>query len=239
MKKLLLLLMLIPFFGMSQTKNVISVSRVFPKADKVLEFEKALAAHAKKYHHGDWNWRVYEISSGPDANGYHIAEGPSSWDGYDNRGNLGTEHNNDWNRSVAIYLTDRSENSYSEYDDSLSTVPLGNYSKNIVVSHMYPKPGMINYATDLIKRQRKVWVAGGENVAVYFAVVSGAPQIVTVSRLKDGLKELATGYRKPMSERYNMVNGAGSWDVYLSDYSKAVESRWSELLVYRADLSSQ
>ncbi len=40
---------------------------MFPKADKVLDFEKALAAHAQKYHTGDWKWRVYEIQSGPDV----------------------------------------------------------------------------------------------------------------------------------------------------------------------------
>ena len=40
MKKFLFLLILIPFFGISQ-KNVISTNRVFAKVDKVLEFEKA------------------------------------------------------------------------------------------------------------------------------------------------------------------------------------------------------
>ena len=69
MKKFLCILLLIPILGISQTKNVISVNKVFPKADKVLEFEKALAAHAQKYHTGDWKWRVYEIQSGPDAGG--------------------------------------------------------------------------------------------------------------------------------------------------------------------------
>jgi hypothetical protein len=78
-----------------------------------------------------------------------------------------------------------------------------------------------------------------ENVAVYQSVISGAPQVVTVTRLKDGLKELADDYRKPMPERYNAAYGAGSWDTYLADYSKCVERRWSELLVYRADLSSK
>ncbi len=34
-------------------KNVISTHRVFPKIDRVLEFEKAIANHAQKYHNGD------------------------------------------------------------------------------------------------------------------------------------------------------------------------------------------
>jgi len=155
MKKFLCMILLIPFIGMSQTKTVVSVTRVFPKADKVLEFEKALGAHAQKYHSGDWNWRIYEIQSGPDAGGYHITEGPTTWDAIDGRGNLGTEHNNDWNRNVAVYLTDRVQESYSEYDDSLSTVPLGNYSDKIVINHMYPKPGMVVGTIDLVKKNEK------------------------------------------------------------------------------------
>jgi len=59
MRKLFLLCMLIPLLGLSQTKNVVSIDRVFPKVDKVLEFEKALTAHAQKYHTGDWKWLVF------------------------------------------------------------------------------------------------------------------------------------------------------------------------------------
>jgi hypothetical protein len=75
MKKIFLLLMLCPLFGISQTKNVLNESRYFCKPDKVQEFEKALTAHAQKYHTGDWHWRVWSIESGPDAGGYMITEG--------------------------------------------------------------------------------------------------------------------------------------------------------------------
>ena len=70
MRKIFLLCMLVPVLGMSQNKNIISSFRAFPKVDKVLEFEKAVAAHAQKHHTGDWKWRVWVIQSGPDANGY-------------------------------------------------------------------------------------------------------------------------------------------------------------------------
>jgi len=239
MKKFFFLILLIPVLGMSQTKNVFSTSRVFPKANKVLEFEKALTAHAQKYHTGDWKWRVFEIQTGPDAGGYQTTEGPTSWEAFDGRGNLGTAHNNDWNKTVAIYLTDRSEQSYSVYVDSLSTVALTNFSDKIIINHMFPKPGMINGAIDLVKRLKKVWMDGNENVAVYQIANSGEPQIASVTRLKDGLKELASGYRKPLPERYNAAYGAGSWDAYLADYAKYVENRWSELLFLRPDLSSK
>jgi len=239
MKKLFFLFLALPLLGIGQTKNVLNVTRVFAKADKVLEFEKALAAHVQKYHKGDWAWRVFEIQTGPDANGYMIAEGPTSWDAFDGRGNLGTEHNNDWNKNVAIYTIDRGGAGYAVFVDSLSTVQLTDYSNKVIINHVSPKPGMVNGVIDLEKKMKKVWQDGNESVAVYQASNSGAPEFLNVTRLKGGLKELAAGYRKPMPERYNMAFGAGSWDTYLSDFSKCVESRWSELLSFRADLSSK
>lgn len=239
MRKIFFIVAIVPFLAMSQTKNVINSSRYFPKQDKVLEFEKALAAHAQKYHKGDWTWKVFEIQTGPDAGGYQVTEGPTSWEALDGRGNLGTEHNNDWNKNVAIYLTDRYESFYVVYVDSLSTVPLGNYSDKIVINHMYAKPGMIAGAVGLVKKMNKVWVDGNDNVAVYQPVGSGEPQIITVNRLKEGLKELATGYKKSMPERYNAVHGDGAWDSYLADYARCIESRWSELLFSRPDLGSK
>jgi hypothetical protein len=239
MRKLFLLWLLIPVLGMGQAKNVINVTRVFPKVDKVLEFEKALAAHAQKYHKSDWKWRVFEIQSGPDAGGYLTAEGPTSWEATDTRGNLGTAHNTDWNRTVAIYLTDRSSSGYQVYVDSLSTVALTDYSDKVIVNHMYPKPGMLGGVIDIVRNLKKVWMAGNESVAVYQAINSGEPQFITATRLKGGLKELEPGFRKPLPERYNSANGAGSFDTYIADLAKYVEKRWSEMLFYRADLSSK
>ena len=167
MKKMLFLCLLIPSVMMAQKKNVISTNRVFPKIDKVLEFEKALAAHAQKYHTGDWKWRVFDIQSGPDAGGYHITEGPATWDQLDNRGNLGEEHNTDWNKNVTVYLTDKGVKSYAVYQDTLSSVTLTDYSKNINITHWYPKIGWGNKLRELIAKYKKVWDAGGESVAVY------------------------------------------------------------------------
>ena len=49
MRKFVLLLCAIPILATAQdAKNVIKISRYFPKGDNVTQFEKALAAHAKK-----------------------------------------------------------------------------------------------------------------------------------------------------------------------------------------------
>jgi len=238
-KMFMLLCMLAPFAGMSQTQNLVSAHRVFPKVDKVLEFEKAIAAHAQKHHSGPTHWRVFAIQSGPDAGGYQITEGPTSWEAVDVRGNLGNEHNLDWNKSVAIYLTDRQSTGYSVYQDSLSTVAMGDYSDKINIAHVYPKIGHSDDVVSMIKKLKKTWDAAGVTVAVYLASSSGPAQYALVTRYKQGLKERATGFRKPFKETYEAVNGEGSYAQYLKDVAEHLTESWSELLFLRGDLSSK
>jgi hypothetical protein len=239
MRKMLALCLLVPVLGFSQAKIVLNSVRVFPKQDKIAEFEKALATHSQKYHTGDWKWRVYSIDSGPDAGGYMISEGPNSWEALDSRGDLGAEHTADWSKNVAPLTIDRGGSTYVEFQPDLSTVQLSDYADKIVINHMTAKPGRINTIPDLISKLKNAWQAGGESVAVYQQVASGEPGYTTVTRLKGGLKELATGFRKPLKDRYNTANGAGSFDQFLKDYAEDVENRWSELLIYKADLSSK
>lgn len=239
MKKGLLLLMLIPFIGMSQTKNVISTSRLFPKVDKVMEFEKVLAAHAKKYHTGDVKWRVFQIQSGPDAGGYHIVEGPKSWESEDTRGDINVEHNTDWHKNVTIYLTDKSSSGYSVYIDSLSTVAIGDYSDKVQVTHLYPKLGSGTKVVSVIKNLKATWAADGSTVAVYESNGSGPAQFAIARRYKQGLKEKAEGFRKPFKTTYEKIHGAGSYAIYLDNVREYTDNVWSELIFYRADLSSK
>lgn len=236
---MLALFLLIPFIGFSQAKTILYSNRIFPRKDKLAELDKALSNHAQKYHTGDWKWRVFSIESGPDAGGYMITEGPSSWDLIDGRGDLGAEHTTDWQKNVGPLTQDRGSSMYIEFQADLSTVQLTDYSDKIVVNHMMSKPGKINAIPELIKKMKNAWQAGGESVAVYQSVVSGDPQYLTVTRLKGGLKELATGFRKPLKERFMATNGEGSFDTFVKDYADDVESRWSELLVLKPALSSK
>jgi hypothetical protein len=239
MKKLIFLLLALPLIGLGQKQTVVSTSRYFPKADKVLEFEKGLTAHIAKYHSGDWKWRVYEIQTGEDAGGYMVVEGPKSWDEFDKRGNLGDEHTKDWNKNVAPYMSDKYSSVYSEYMEDLSTVPLASFTDKISITHVFPKPGLSAMVEDVIKKLKKAWEAGTQTVAVYKSVASGPFQYTLVSRFKDGLKELEEGYRKPFKERYEGANGEGTLETYLSKITESTDHVWAELLFYRSDLSAK
>ena len=127
MRKLILLFMVLPLLGIAQNKNLMSVDRYFPKTGKAAMFEKALAAHAQKYHKGDHSWRVYSIETGPDAGGYQVVEGPTNWTGIDNRGDLGDAHTKDWQTTVQPHVEDKFSFMYVSFREDLSTVALGDF----------------------------------------------------------------------------------------------------------------
>jgi hypothetical protein len=238
-KMCFLLLLVMPFIGISQKKNVISTNRVFPKVDKVLEFEKALANHAQKYHTGDVKWRVFDIQSGPDAGGYHIVEGPKSWESEDSRGDISVAHNTDWHKGVTPFLTDKSSTGYSVYIDSLSTVAMGDYSDKVQIQHLYPKPGCGAKVISMIDNLKEVWAADGYTVAVYSASSSGPTQYAIATRYKQGLKERAAGFRKSFIGTYEKKFGSGSWAIFNDNIREYTDGNWSELISFRADLSSK
>jgi hypothetical protein len=239
MKKFLFLLLVLPLFGMTQSKNLITSNRLFAANNKVSEFEKALTNHAQKYHKGEVAWRVWSIESGPDAGGYMVTEGPTSWTALDSRADISAEHTADWEKNVQPLTMGQGQSGYYEFQPDLSTVQLTDYADKIIISHMTAKPGKINDTKALIVKLKKVWQASNESVAVYATVFSGDPGFITVTRLKTGLKELEPNFMKPLADRYNAAYGAGSFDGYLKDYADAVQNRWSELLMYKPLLSSK
>jgi hypothetical protein len=238
MKKILYVLLLFPFAATSQQKILMSTQRFFPKADKIAEFEKALSAHGKKFHTGVWKWKVYDILSGPDAGGYHVEEGPLSWTQLDERVEPGSEHNNDIIDNIAPLLN-RMGAGCAYYKEELSSSPLNDFTEKISIDHVFYKTGSELIVEDATKKMKKAWENGKEAVAVFFNATSGDPQYIFVTRHKLGWKEKELGYRKPIQERYNAVNGQDSYNVYLDIILHYVDHSWSEMLRLRPELSSK
>jgi hypothetical protein len=239
MRKLLVCILLLPLFSYAQNNSVINVSRYFPKSDKVQQFEKALAAHAQKYHKGDAKWRVYTVETGPDAGGYHVIEGPTTWDAADKRGDLGKAHMDDWFASVQPLLSDRVSTSYLVFRKDLSTVQLTDYSDKIAVEHVYYKPGYYGDIQEMIMNMKKVWEQGNQSVAVYESSSSGEPQFSIVTRYKQGLKERNDDFREPFNTRFIKAHGQEGWNKWIAGRKEMLSHQWSEMLFYKPELGSK
>lgn len=238
MKKHLLFLTLLfsSIFTFAQN-NVSFSSKISPKIDKIQEFETALKVHVQKYHTNDWKWNVFQVQSGPDYGGYMISEYPVSWDQVDKRGDLGSAHMTDWNKNVLVHVREVGLGSYGEFKAELSTVALTDYADKIMIEYQLSNPGKMSVHKAMLEKLKKVWVEGKESVAVYEQVGSGAPKFAIITRFKDGLKVLSDDNQQAMSSRMDKVYGEGSFKSFADDYSKNVESRWSEILYKRVDLS--
>jgi hypothetical protein len=125
------------------------------------------------------------------------------------------------------------------YQDSLSTVALGDFSDKIAITHVFPKIGKNFKVRNLIKKLKAGWVAEGSTIAVYAANSSGPSQLTIVTRYKEGLKEKAQGFRKPFKGTFESVNGEDSYDDYLDQLGDYVNEIWSEMLFLRKDLGSK
>ena len=239
MKKMMLLLLVLPLFALAQNKPLVNVSRYFPKPDKVNQFEKALTAHAHQYHKDDNKWRVYTIETGPDAGGYLVVEGPTNWDGIEKRGDLGATHMKDWETTVQPTLSDKTSTMYLTFREDLSTVLQGEYSEKISINHMFFRPGFYGDVQTNIQGLKKLWQADGTSVAVYESSLSGEPQFTVVTRYKTGLKERDVVQPNTFPVRFNTANGEGSWDKYLSSLKESIDHQWSELLYHKPTLDSK
>ncbi|MEP6845999.1 MAG: hypothetical protein ABI861_08345, partial [Panacibacter sp.] len=190
MKKIVLALCLLPLLAAGQAKkNLTSSERVFPKNDKIAELQKAIGAHAQKYHTGNYTWRVYDILSGPDAGGIMITEKPGSWADLDARSDISAEHTADYVKNVAPLTTEKYSAFYGTYQEDLSTVQLSDFASKISIQHVFLKPGYVGDFENLLKKLKKVWEASGQNVAVYSSSSSGPLQYMIVFRYKTGWAE--------------------------------------------------
>ena len=219
-------------------KNTISTYRIWAKDGHDAALKAALAAHAQKFHSGNWKWRVSEVLTGPDGGAYMILEGPNSWTDIEGRGDLGPEHQKDYDTNITPHVEKSSPESYATYQESASTVAGGAFSTNkVLITRLYPKPGRGNQAYANLKDWKKVWEKCGLNVVVWSSFYSGEPMFSVAGRLKNGFKDLddSTSFRKAADELF----GAGGYDRMQETAALNIEKQVGEIIEFKADLSSK
>lgn len=249
MKKLVagILAMLLPLGVFAQAtaapaaapkKNTINVYRVIPKDGHAEAIEKALAAHAQKFHSGNWKWRVSAILTGPDGGGYQITEGPNSWTDIEGRGDLGAEHTKEYDANVLPHVERSSPEMYVTYVESASTVAAAAWSTKSVIIHLYYKPGRGPATLELLKAYKKAWEKAGQNYVVWTTASSGEPQYIVVRRLKEGFKDFDMS-SPSMRDTFDAANGAGAFDKANEEASRSLDRTVAEMIEFKPELSSK
>lgn len=248
MKKLLcsMLVLLLPIIGLSEAakkeaakKATLQSYRVMPKEGHGTALKAAIAAHAQKFHSGNWKWRVSEILSGPDAGAYGISEGPNSWTDFDGRGDLGPEHMKDYQNNIAPHVEKSTPSVYHTYQADVSTVAAGARSDTkSLINKVTVKPGRGEHYFADLKIWKKIWEKRGLNVAVWRTFYSGEFGYMIVFRLKNGWKDLDetnTSTREAADE----VGGPGTYDRLMANNALNIERSVGEMIEYKPELSSK
>lgn len=209
-----------------------------PKQGHTDAFKAAVAAHAQKYHKGDFAWRVGEVMSGEQGGMFQINEGPTSWTALDGRGDLGPEHQADFDKNIFPHIESITPDSYATFSEDMSCVKMEAWSNKVLMYHYVIKPGKVPLATDVMKRYRAIWEKRGLSVAVWSATFSGQARYSAAFRLKDGWKGFdADGMST--REAANALWGTAAFDRLNADVAECFEKITSELVNYDPALGSK
>jgi hypothetical protein len=241
-----MLVLLFPAIGFTQeakkeapTKGTISTYRIFAKAGQQAALEAGIAAHVQKFHSTNWKWRVYEVLTGPDGGALMILEGPNSWTDLDSRGDLGAEHQKDYDTNIGAHVEKSTPEMYATYQADLSTAAAGAYSSNkTLISRVYPKPGRGAAYRATMESWKKVYEKRGTNVAVWSIFFSGEPGFMIATRLKNGWKDFdenTTSMRKSADE----AGGPGTFDRLQEEAARNIDHTVGEMIEFKPDLSSK
>lgn len=213
---------------------VLSTYRTWVKPGHTTAFNKALMAHIKQFHSGEWRWRVYDVLTGPDGGSLQITEGPHTWTQYEARGDLGEKHNHDYDTNILPHVEKTSPEGYVLYRAEYSTTAVGNFSNKAALTHLYIKPGQMQAYLEGLKTVKPVWEKLGLNMVVYTTYLSGEPRVTIIERLKNGFKDFepdGTTFR----ETYDAIHGAGAYAKRMEDQPRMVDHVVGEMIALRPE----
>jgi len=225
--------------SLAQDRTTLSTYRVFAKPGKDEALKKALAAHAAKFHTGNWKWRVFTVLSGSDEGAYQINEGPNSWTVLEGRKDISEEHTRDYETNITPLVEKSTPTMYLSYQRELSSDSVVASMKKALLRHLYPKPGKGARITSYAAVWKKVYDKLGMSMAAYWSFFSGHPQFITAVRLRNGFVDLEQPMGQKLRETYDEIAGVGSFVRYLEDLDQYVEKVDDEMIELLPDVSSK
>ena len=243
MRKTIFLWLLIAagYFGFSQEKTLVHSLLLKPKAGMKLQFENSIKAHNQKFHSAANKVFVFEIISGEKTGTFQVAWPPTSWAEMDNM-KPNTAHDQDVQTTIAPKLEVNEGMIFSRRVDSVShgdndwTIP------KTQVTTWHIKRGKTQDFLGWLKKIKMAFDNTNDprNSTIYSKLMAGTdPQVILISRYKNGWKEMEQGYYTSLKDVYTKAYSAAEWDEYMKAFNEFVESTETYLRVYRADLSSK
>ena len=242
MKNLILLLLLLPMLGFSQTATdylMFEIGTIKVSPDKVALVNSGMAAHNKKYHAtGPYGARVYNVVTGTDAGAYKWVMGPGTWSGLDARPS-DELHDMDWDSKVDQYTSPGGNQEYIRFDPKLSRFPHDFTVNKLFVRYVDVARGKMEAVKAMFEKAHKVYAEKipNETYGVYFNEVpstSGGRDLILVSYFdKYAWMAMDDGF----DAKYEEVYGKGSAAAFWNEWNANTLGMESEIWEYNKDLS--
>lgn len=227
-----------------QGKTLYDVSMLQTKMGHNAAFEKAWKSHVTKFHNGDDKRQVEEILSGANAGNLLLISGPFSLTDMDKDRPNNAAHDADYDALVVPSVSTMTTEGVYRWADTLSYN--GNVMANKFITTIYHlKPGK---AADLISEIKRGIAVNNKinspsSYNTYIKLWAGSsPEIVTVTNLKDGFKQLdntfAPNMAKDFQTAYVKEYGQAMWDSRLKLLPEITTSYETYISKIRKDLSS-
>ncbi len=239
MKRVVLILLLLPFLGQAQEDVVIQNVMLTVHPTKVAEFEAGMTAHNKKYHpEGAYQAQVYNIGSGKNAGKYVWSMGPLPWSAMDTRPAEENDHDADWNTNVAAYTIGDTDVNYWKFHPQFSNFSKDFSLKNLSIFMLDIKRFKDPQAIAIISKVQKVYAEKmpDDLYGVYTNELANM----------DGQDLAWVGFFDKMSwmgqedkfpQFYEEVHGAGTFAQFIADVDEAFDGEYEEIWTFRKDLS--
>ncbi len=241
MKRLLLILALVPLIAMAQNEQPPIFMNVMmtPQPDKIDAFEAGLAAHNKKYHaDGAGTVSVFWVASGKNSGKYIWSMGPTAWVAMDEVNNYDDAHTSDWNTNVAANALPEMETTYWKNDPAHSNFSKDFDLKNLSIFMVDIKRFKQMEFNSILDRVYEVFKTKDpdQQWGAYYNELPNmdGQDFVWVDFFE---KSAWMGQEDKFPQWYEEVHGAGSFANFLKDVEAATNGDMGELWIYRKDLS--
>ncbi|GGW40375.1 hypothetical protein [Arenibacter certesii] len=243
MKNVLFMMLLIPVMAISHSGEgyaVLENGMITPNPAKITEFESGLAAHNKTYHgSGIFGARVYWIANGKNTGSYVWVMGPIPWSEIDKRP-AQKEHDTDWNKNVLPYVLPQGDQTYWRFHPELSNFQKDVTLKNLLVAIYDIKRMKSKEMIEMLKKVHNTMVEKfpEETFSMYTNEMPSMTDGQDLAFVSFFEKLAWMGLESKFSQKFDEVNGPGSFEKFLKDWEDITHGKYSsEMWIYREDLS--
>lgn len=252
MKTLIFWIFLIPFLALSQNNSeeadtnsaeylVVNTAYITPKADAIAEFKEGIKNHNQQFHsEGGLGVRIYNVLNGVNSHKMVGVMGPFHWSELDNiSADTWSAHQEDWAKNVEPYMEVETNESFWRFHDELSNFP-PNFDINKLQIVTYDITRMegermndaLKKVTDVMKEKYADLPFG-----VYTNELSSTTEgrDMAIAYFFDDFKWLAEDPK--FKEKYEEMNGAGSFDSLLADWKEITQGSQTEIWIFNPALS--